>query len=118
MHIKSFNERSDSLLNIKNALFQNNSASKYGGVIYSLSKYSNKYVKLIDCEFQNNTAIMGYISYSLKKESEPEISNIDELRKEKGAIATNPTKIKLNDDSLYSISILSGEKLPEGIACM
>ncbi|OUM70479.1 hypothetical protein PIROE2DRAFT_1345 [Piromyces sp. E2] len=117
IHINNLKSNSNTLFDIKKSIFKNNNASKYGGIIYSLSEFTRKYITLEECTFENNTAQLGNVLYSLNKESEPQISNIDELRKEKGAIATNPTKVILNDDSLYDISVMSGEKFPEGISC-
>ncbi|ORX47605.1 hypothetical protein BCR36DRAFT_413546 [Piromyces finnis] len=117
INIKYMKESSETSFDFRNVFFENNHASKYGGVIYTLSKYSKRYINLVDCKFKNNTALNGYIVYSYNKDSEPTISNIKELRKEKGALATNPTKIKFNKNSLFDVAIYSGEKLPSGISC-
>jgi len=69
----------------------------------------------LDCEFKNITASIGHITYCFDKNSEPNISNINEFKKSKGFIATNPTSIKINNDSLNEISLFSGETIPEGI---
>jgi len=71
----------------------------------------------LDCEFKNITASIGHITYCFDKNSEPNISNINEFKKSKGFIATNPTSIKINNDSLNEISLFSGETIPEGIEC-
>ncbi|ORX44836.1 hypothetical protein BCR36DRAFT_300730 [Piromyces finnis] len=99
---------------IKNSVFKNNSASELGGVIYSISSNSNRYINFDHCEFINNIARIGNICFSLNKNSEPEFSNADIIKNMKG-IATNPTKIALSDD--YDIKINSGDKIPSGLSC-
>ncbi|OUM60024.1 hypothetical protein PIROE2DRAFT_63400 [Piromyces sp. E2] len=115
VNIKSFDDDMNGKIKFINSKFENNSVSNFGGVIYSNSLKTNKYVSFNNCEFMNNKAENGNISFSLSKDSEPIFSNIESLRKTKGLITTNPTKILLNDN--YDIKLFSGEKLPYGIAC-
>lgn len=103
---------------IRNSTFENLTASKYGGVIYSNSLNSNNRILLENCKFINNHALIGDILYSLTKDSGPVISNIDEIKDIKGLLATNPTYIKLDDDSFKNLTIISGEKIPNGISGM
>ncbi|OUM60022.1 hypothetical protein PIROE2DRAFT_63399 [Piromyces sp. E2] len=120
LNIKSLNDYNlyNSVL-ISNSTFENTSASKYGGVIYSLSEFTGKCITIENCEFKNNSALLGNAIYSLNKNSEPKISNIKELREIKGLVSTNPTKISIindiNNDNI--ISIYSGEKIPDNIKC-
>jgi len=60
--------------------------------------------------------IIGSISYSLNKLSEPFFSNKNSIMKE-NSFATNPSYIKFTNDSLTSISVYSGEEFPGKIAC-
>jgi len=100
-----------------NSKFYNNTASKYGGVIYSLSPNTNRYIVIQDCDFKDNKALIGDSIYSLNITSEPNITDIDSLKNIKGFFATNPTRISLNEKSINEISIYSGEKIPSGIIC-
>ncbi|ORX87196.1 hypothetical protein BCR32DRAFT_240335 [Anaeromyces robustus] len=102
----------------KNSIFMNNIAKKYGGVAYLISPRITPCLKFDQCQFLNNKATRGSIVYSLNMNSEPQISNSEELKKIDGAFATNPTKIRLDENTLTSnITIYSGEKIPEGISC-
>ncbi|ORX75340.1 hypothetical protein BCR32DRAFT_285275 [Anaeromyces robustus] len=116
INIEEIDENSSIIFN--DSTFHANYAS-YGGVIYTASKLTPKYVSFNNCEFSNykNTANEGFISYSLSKEYEPKISNIDELREGEKTFSTNPVGIKFMDDSIQTFSILSGERIPEGIKC-
>ncbi|OUM60072.1 hypothetical protein PIROE2DRAFT_14263 [Piromyces sp. E2] len=100
-----------------NSTFENISASYYGGIIYSESRNLNESIIFENCEFINCHAKIGDISYSVDKNSEPFISNIDELKKIPSALATNPTNLVLNDNSMNYISLYSGQKIPDGISC-
>ncbi|ORY77905.1 hypothetical protein LY90DRAFT_84737 [Neocallimastix californiae] len=117
LHIKSLFESSNTLMEFRNSIFENNTASKYGGVIYSNSEFTNKYIRMYDCTFINNHAQIGHTLYSLNKESEPYISNINELRAIQGSVMTNPTKLILNDNNIKTISLISSDVLPSGISC-
>ncbi|OUM62046.1 hypothetical protein PIROE2DRAFT_11750 [Piromyces sp. E2] len=112
------NNSEDYTINFNNCYFENNHAIYYGGIVYShkyfddgyIPRFSNYYFN--DCIFKNNTAKKGNISFSFEKSHEPYFSNIEELRKIEGAFVTNPSYIELTSDSVDSISLYSGEKLP------
>jgi len=117
IHISDLNKGSVASVKITNCSFESISAKKYGGIVYSHSKYTPYYVFFDDCNFKNVSATFGNICYSLDKNSEPSISNMEELKKEKGNMATNPTMIQFSQGSQTSVSLLSGEKLPNGLEC-
>ncbi|ORX84041.1 hypothetical protein BCR32DRAFT_291626 [Anaeromyces robustus] len=101
-----------------NSKFINNTATKYGGVIYSKESDISESVVFTDCVFENNKASVGSISYCLDINSEPEFTNLKQLRKIDRAFATNPTSLRMNNENLIkNISFYSGEKIPEGISC-
>ncbi|OUM65258.1 hypothetical protein PIROE2DRAFT_7805 [Piromyces sp. E2] len=102
---------------IQNSVFENNTALTYGGVIYSNSVSTNNNIHIYNCDFINNHATHGNDVYSLNIDSEPNISNINELRNIKGSVGTNPTNLILNDPSIMIQNLLSGEKIQEGIFC-
>ncbi|OUM60025.1 hypothetical protein PIROE2DRAFT_14319 [Piromyces sp. E2] len=115
LNIKNFYDDFNGNITIMNSKFENNTASNFGGVVYSNSPLTSKLVVFEQCEFLNNNAKSGIISFSKTKETGPTFSNIDTLSSIKGLFSTNPTKLKLNDD--YNITIYSGEKIPEGMSC-
>ena len=98
----------------KNSIFKKNFATSFGGVIYTVSTNTQKYVKFDECEFINNKAVMGDICFSLTNNNEPQFTNKEAIKEMKG-FATNPTKILLSDD--YNITINSGDTIPDGISC-
>ena len=98
----------------KNSIFENNIASELGGVVYSVSTNTQKYVNFEQCEFKNNTALIGNVCFSLTQDNEPNFSNREELINNKG-LATNPTKLELSED--YDLQIYSGDKIPYGVSC-
>eukprot|EP00833_Pecoramyces_ruminatium_P011018 jgi/Orpsp1_1/1185050/evm.model.c7180000092135.1 len=99
---------SDASVIFNNSVFEENYSINYGGIVYSMSNYTNQYVYFNNCSFIENYGYIGHISFSFSKASEPYFSNIDELRKIKGAFVTNPTKLKLSSN-IERISIFSGE---------
>ncbi|ORX42562.1 hypothetical protein BCR36DRAFT_416049, partial [Piromyces finnis] len=101
----------------ENSKFENITASNYGGLVYSISKYTDRFVHFQQCEFKNIHALIGHIAYSLDLNSEPDFSNIDELKQVQNNFATNPTSLRLNEHSVNSVSLYSGEKIPEAIYC-
>eukprot|EP00833_Pecoramyces_ruminatium_P001337 jgi/Orpsp1_1/1175369/evm.model.c7180000053591.1 len=106
VHIEEINDKASIIFN--NSIFNYNYAIVYGGIIYSNSKSTNKYVSFNDCKFSALTSLNGYISYSISKESEPYFSNADELRKNKKYFETNPVELRLSNESVTSISLKSG----------
>ncbi|OUM60028.1 hypothetical protein PIROE2DRAFT_63402 [Piromyces sp. E2] len=114
LNIKYYEYNLNDRISFNNSLFENNSATNFGGVVYSNSPNTNQLVFFEDCIFNNNTAGNGNISYSLSQSSEPNFSNIKHLQ-EMNALSTNPTKVLL--DGQYNVSIFSGEKIPDNISC-
>ncbi|OUM69449.1 hypothetical protein PIROE2DRAFT_2535, partial [Piromyces sp. E2] len=104
-------------LNFMDSIFENNTAINYGGIVYSNNLNTNRFVNFENCEFINNNAFLGDISFCLTKESEPQFSNKDDLRKIKGNFVTNPTEIRISSDSVKSVSLFSGDTLNEKINC-
>jgi len=99
--------------------YTNNTASKYGGVVYSLGEYNGLHSALTNCTFDNNHAKLGNIVYGYSKDSIPDISNIQEINSiDKNNIVTLPTYFEIDLNTNDKISILSGETIPEGIACI
>eukprot|EP00833_Pecoramyces_ruminatium_P003568 jgi/Orpsp1_1/1177600/evm.model.c7180000062083.1 len=113
LHIKNINNNSSIIFN--NSIFEKNYSLNNGGVIYSTSKLTYLYVIFNECIFEKNSGFQGDIAYSISKLDEPYFSNIDELRKIYNAFATNPVNLKLTDDSLKSLFILSGETISNEI---
>ncbi|ORX87818.1 hypothetical protein BCR32DRAFT_274239 [Anaeromyces robustus] len=104
---------------ISDSIFKDNKALNYGGVIYTFCLNMNQYVKFYNCTFINNKALsnIGNICYSLDEESEPFISNKNELLNKYGKdiFATNPQKIKLLTNITNDFHILSGNHIKENI---
>jgi len=117
INIKNLFKNSNTRINVNDSIFKNNVASKFGGVIYSSSLYTNYSVSFNNCIFINNYAKIGQIAFSLNKDSEPKFSNIDELREKKGLISTNPTKLILSNNITNNISLLSSDLFPSGVLC-
>jgi len=90
--------------------FTNNTASKFGGVIFS-GENGNRMV-FSNCIFNNNHAKYGNIVYAHSKNEIPTIGDI-----QKTEISTIPTYFEMNGNVIEEISILSGESIPEGIMC-
>jgi len=95
-------------ISIKNSTFINNTASKFGGVIFSgenadLINFSN-------CTFKDNHAKFGNVFYALSKDVIPTVEYINETD-----ISTVPSNFEIDGNRVDGISILSGESIPEGI---
>lgn len=95
-----------------NSTFTNNTASKFGGVIYSLGQYNNDRISIVDCTFNNNHAESGNIIYAHSKKNLSFIVN-----KNSNDVSTIPEYFKKVGNKGEGISILSGESIPEGIKC-
>ncbi|ORY00725.1 hypothetical protein LY90DRAFT_678714 [Neocallimastix californiae] len=89
--------------NITNCIFKNN-YSRYGGVIYSINRYSPELIKFEDCEFINNQSELAI----------PYFSNYDEMINIKEAFVTNPTYIK-NENNNEIIKLYSGDTINKDI---
>eukprot|EP00833_Pecoramyces_ruminatium_P000154 jgi/Orpsp1_1/1174186/evm.model.c7180000049193.1 len=99
-----------------NVTIEDTEAKYYGGVIYSLSEYTNDIVSFINCTFINNKANYGTICHSYNINSEPRISNKNEILEIEGhkAFSTNPTGL-IVDENNKQIDILSGDILSDEI---
>jgi len=96
----------------------NNTASKYGGVIYSLGENNRIHTEFNNCIFNNNHAKLGDIVYSYSINSIPVLkSNDKEISFDTNDIITLPTYFELDPNTIDKVSILSGENIPEGITC-
>jgi len=91
--------------------FNNNKASKYGGVMYTGINADR--MVFTNCTFNNNQAESGNIIYAYSKEILPHIDTELNLTD----ISTNPAYFKMdgNETDIENISILSSESIPEGI---
>eukprot|EP00833_Pecoramyces_ruminatium_P015844 jgi/Orpsp1_1/1189876/evm.model.d7180000075160.1 len=116
-----FSHQSDYKANFYNSVFINNSSKKYGGVIYSIDSNAPYDIYFENCEYFNNTAEFGDISYSLDKNSEPMFNNFKNntmllnLKKNKNAFVTNPTHLAFNKNSFNDRKILSGMVIKDSI---
>ncbi|OUM62691.1 hypothetical protein PIROE2DRAFT_61724 [Piromyces sp. E2] len=72
-------------------------------------------VSFNDCEFNNNKAKKGGISFAFTKNETPFFSNFDDLLKNENSIVSNPTHINLLLNSANNLEIISGETIPESI---
>jgi len=97
-------------ISFKHCEFYNNTASKFGGVIYTGPNARRMIFK--KCEFEDNHAAFGNDLYALSNDDLPEFENVTLTD-----IATVPTYFKRYGNIDENISILSGEKIPKGIMC-
>jgi len=100
----------DKYIHFYNSAFINNTASKFGGVIYSLGKYNRMRIGFTDCYFENNHAKYGNVIYAYSKDAAPEIENLNSTD-----ISVIPSRFQICGDEVDKISILSGESIPEHI---
>jgi len=93
--------------------FNNNRATKFGGVMYTGINADR--LVFTNCTFNNNHAEFGNILYAYSKDSLPQMNTDLNLTD----INTNPAYFKMvgNVTEFENISILSGERIPEGIKC-
>jgi len=103
----------DGLHYIENCTFVNNTASKFGGVIYS-GKNANRLV-ITNCVFNDNHAKSGNIVYAYSQEFLPSIEDLNNTD-----VSTIPSyfildESEISENEVNEIYILSGENIPEGI---
>jgi len=115
-NVPFINDKSAYGIMVNNCQFTNNTASKYGGVIYSLGEFNNKHVNFYNCNFYDNHAKLGNVLYSYSSMSSPIMNNCNLNSND---IVTLPTYFEVDEYSYEGdeISILSGENIPEGITC-
>ncbi|OUM60345.1 hypothetical protein PIROE2DRAFT_13890 [Piromyces sp. E2] len=116
-NIGYINDLTGCQLNSTNSYYVGNRASKYGGVIYSMGPYNFKHVHFINDTFIDNHAELGDIIHTYSINTSPTFTNIEEIEAIEGAISTNPTSFILDEDSIKSISIYSGDSIPSNITC-
>jgi len=102
----------DKIIKVSNSKFINNTASKFGGVIYSVGENNDESISFTNCYFYNNHAKLGNIMYTHSKNALPYIGSYKLTD-----ISTIPTYFKMYGNTVKEISILSGENIPEGIKC-
>jgi len=112
-HIHELSYDTGSSLNINDCEFTNNTASKFGGVIYTGDKYFGRHASFSNCQFNNNHATLGNIIYVYSNDAMP--MNIGNLNP--SDVHTFPTFFERNGNSNDNISILSGDSIPENITC-
>ena len=100
-------------VNVNNSTFTNNTASKFGGVIYSIGENNIKRLSFKKCNYNNNYAKLGNIIYGHSKYTLPNIG----YNLKKSDVSTIPTYFEMYGNIVDDISILSGESIPEGIMC-
>ncbi len=101
-------------IGVNEVVFTNNTASKFGGVIYSIGEYNAKRMSFLDCSYNNNHAQFGNIIYGHTKKTLPKIGHYSEKN---GDVSTIPSYFEMCGNVVDEISILSGESIPEGIMC-
>ncbi len=110
LNVPFMNENTSSLISIMGCYFANNTASKYGGVVYSMNEYNKKHIYFMFNEFGKNYAKLGDVTYGISKNA---MIDIDKVKN--SDIRTPPSYFKLNNTSYSSISLLSGENIPKNI---
>jgi len=117
LNVPFLNKNTGTGIEIHTSEFTNNTASKFGGIIYSLGEYNNYHMKLVNNQYNNNNAKLGNIIYSYSLNSLPDIVS-DNINKDD--IVTLPSYFEVDKNSYEDdeITILSGESIPDGITCM
>eukprot|EP00833_Pecoramyces_ruminatium_P011915 jgi/Orpsp1_1/1185947/evm.model.c7180000096167.1 len=94
--------------------FQNMQVEKIGGLIFSTCKEAKKVVTFQDCTFQDIKVIKGTLFHSYNDNSEPVITNKNEIIQNygKNAFSTNPTNI-VQFSGPKTITLRSGEIISE-----
>jgi len=110
------------VIKFENCQFKDNHAVKQGGVVYSISDATSKSVIFDNCEFLNNTAKFGDISYAYHQSSEPKFINIKDILSLKAKITnfvTNPSYIVLDKELTTTdiISTYSGQQIKNLLSC-
>jgi len=108
----SLNPSSISGIEVKNSKFINNVASKFGGVIYLTGYYDYNYMKFKDCYYYSNHAKFGNIVYARSKNFMGFINDLNPTD-----VMTFPAYFEMYGNVVEEVSILSGERIPEGIMC-
>jgi len=117
VYVNSLFKQYYNLILFDNNIIQNTEAKYHGGVIYSKSKYIHDTIIFNSCQFSNNKAKYGSICNAYDIDSEPIISNKDEILKIEGdkAFATNPTNLVIDENTSDNYTILSGNIITDNI---
>ncbi|KAG4088671.1 hypothetical protein H8356DRAFT_1722918 [Neocallimastix lanati (nom. inval.)] len=109
---------------INGVSFNNNTASSYGGIIYSTAQGQTnvKQIGFSYCNFSNNNALLGKISYVYDLQHEfsfyMDYATKQILNKDKNNFVTNPTKINFeNYNNSEVIEINSGDRIEKEYIC-
>jgi len=115
LNVNVFKKGTGSKILIKECEFKNNTASKFGGVVYSTGSDNHMHVEFDSCRFYSNHAKLGKDVYCYTKTSSPSIRYGNFYEKD---LVTLPSNFKL-DEKTYNgeVSILSGETIPDNITC-
>jgi len=97
---------------VANSMFINNTASKFGGVMYSMGQHNYKHISFTNCNYENNHAKFGNIIYAYSLSTLPNIGILNS-----SDISTIPVYFKMDGNEGDEINIFSGESIPEGIKC-
>jgi len=97
-------------IKIINCEFINNTASRFGGVIYSIGEHNHEGLFFQNCTYYNNHAKFGNIMYAHARNRLPRIGVLDPSE-----LSTIPEYFEMYGKIVEKISILSGESVPEGI---
>ncbi|ORX59206.1 hypothetical protein BCR36DRAFT_275911 [Piromyces finnis] len=118
LHISDVISGSKFLLDVRKSNFINNTAEYFGGVIYSEAKKDFSCYNLIfkNSIFEDNTAILGKISYVFDIEHEMlffPTSLLDDLKSFNNNFVTNPTYLMFDEDYNNTIEIYSGDRIDQ-----
>ncbi|ORX56629.1 hypothetical protein BCR36DRAFT_345958 [Piromyces finnis] len=112
------------MISIYNSQFIDNTATNYGGLIYSNGRNDESLgIYITDCIFENNKALLGNICYSYDILHEPFFSNSDpsnniNLRSDKNNFVTNPTRLLFdNYNTDDTLEIYSGDRIDQEYSC-
>ncbi|ORX97767.1 hypothetical protein LY90DRAFT_520042 [Neocallimastix californiae] len=125
MHITNIEKANLSTFSFKNVKFINNTATNFGGVLYSdVRKYGGlSLINFSSSSFKNNTAVLGNISYIYDNDHNfsYRFSNkniYDTLLEDPNNFVTNPTHLEFDKDySTSFIEINSGDLIETEYSC-
>jgi len=100
------------LITVANCTFINNTASKFGGVIYSIGEYNARRMAFSGCHYNNNHAQSGNIIYGHSKNT---IQGIGQILMNFDDVSTIPAKFEMVGDVYDEITIHSGDSIPDNI---
>jgi len=104
---------SDKFIKINNSTFINNTASKFGGVVYSMGEHNPNRMIFTNNSFYNNHAKFGNVLYTHSKAA---LLDVGEYLNSSD-ISTPPAYFQMYGNLVEEISILSSGSIPEDIMC-